>query len=153
MSVVLNPEDVLRVWQCLQASLSLNNAERQQAEADLSERATQPHYCSCLVEILGHKEVDESAQWLAAVQLKNCISRHWAPRRGRDAPAPGSLSDEEKMHLRGKMMGLILLANNKLSIQVPPSLRRFARTQLSFPACPQALLQIMLTSCCYGKLQ
>jgi hypothetical protein len=67
-----------------------------------------------------------------------------AARRGRDAAAAGTLSDEEKMHLRGKMMGLILLANNKLSIQVAVIFSKIARAD--YPAAWPTLFDDLINN-------
>lgn len=40
----------------------------------------QSMHCQMLQEIVGTKAADHSARWLAAVQLKNSITKYWRPR-------------------------------------------------------------------------
>jgi len=124
----LGPADVESVWLCMKAALSHNDAERRHAEAVLRALESRENFCSCLVEVLGHRDVDDSAQWLAAVQLKNLVARHWArDRMARGSTAARTFSPEERMHLRAKFMGLSALRNAKLAVQVALIFAKVAR--------------------------
>jgi hypothetical protein len=54
----------------------LHGLQLQSAEGQLSVWAL-------LQAIVGNQQVDHSARWLAAVQLKNSVNKHWRPRYDR----------------------------------------------------------------------
>jgi hypothetical protein len=97
----LSPADIPLLLQCLQGALNQSSDVQKQAEAYLAQLEARPGFCSCLAvcsptndagyarmlmvagllqEIIGNKEHDHSARWLASVQFKNSISRNWKGR-------------------------------------------------------------------------
>lgn len=58
--------------------------------------------CWTLQAVVGNQQVDHSARWLAAVQLKNSVNKHWRPRydRGWVLPAVSTHVDRLAASLR-----------------------------------------------------
>ncbi len=74
-----------------------------------------------LQEIILSKEADHSARWLAAVHFKNSINKFWRSR------APGAISEEEKTHLRTKLLPLLDQEDSQIAVQTAVVLAKVAR--------------------------
>lgn len=79
-------DDLSRVYTLLRDALSQDESVRKPAEATLAACENRPGFCSCLLEIIGAKDLGQQsdARWLASVYFKNSISRYWRTRR--DSP-------------------------------------------------------------------
>ena len=86
------------------------------------------------------KDADHSARWLAAVHFKNSISKFWRSR------APGAITDDEKTHLRVKLILLLDQEDNQIAVQTAVVLAKVAR--LDFPKAWPSLFTDLL-----GRLQ
>lgn len=117
----LGPEDLPNVFNCLKWALSPQQEQRQQAEAALRGLETRPGFVSCLAEILASSDADHSARWLAAVPFKNCCNKYWRAR------LPGSLGEEEKAHLRQKLLSLVAQDDSQIAVQVAVVFAKVAR--------------------------
>eukprot|EP00850_Spirogloea_muscicola_P012417 SM000080S22932 [mRNA] locus=s80:226582:234777:+ [translate_table: standard] len=109
----LTSADVASVYALLAAALSQAEDERRPAEAALAACEARPGFCSCLLEVIAAKdaaEVQGGARWLAAVYFKNSINRFWRTRR--DTPGIG---DDEKAHLRAKLLEQLREENNQVA--------------------------------------
>ncbi|EFJ16027.1 hypothetical protein SELMODRAFT_268640 [Selaginella moellendorffii] len=102
--------DLNAVYTLLQKALSPEESMRKSAEANLTALESLPGFCSCLLEIIATRDLDDQsdARWLASVYFKNSINRYWRHRR--DAPG---IPDVEKPYLRTKLLGLIREENQK----------------------------------------
>lgn len=109
MAQSLSQHDIPNVLNVLLGALSADPATQKQAEATLNALELSPGYCSCLAEILGSRDSDHSARWLAATQLKNTVAGYWRARADKRGVTP-----EEKSHLRGKLMELIAEPDNQV---------------------------------------
>eukprot|EP00850_Spirogloea_muscicola_P008802 SM000048S16514 [mRNA] locus=s48:162009:170563:+ [translate_table: standard] len=67
-------------------------------------------------------EVQGGARWLAAVYFKNSINRFWRTRR--DTPGIG---DDEKAHLRAKLLDQLREENNQVAVQLALLISKIAR--------------------------
>ncbi|KAL4857594.1 Importin-11 [Chlorella vulgaris] len=121
----LGPSDLPAVFDCLRSALSHDPSTQKQAEATLHDLEARSGFCSCLAEILASKDADHSARWLAAVHFKNSCSKYWRSR------LPGSLSEEEKAHLRGRLLSLVEQSDQQIAVQVAVVFSKVAR--LDFP--------------------
>ena len=108
----LGPNDIPQLYECLKAALSQDQHGQKQAEATLDELEHRHGFTSCLAvslptssqipdscislpehgkrahglcmqEIIGNKTLDHSARWLAIIQFKNSINKHWKLRPGK----------------------------------------------------------------------
>jgi len=90
MALLTSSEDLARVYTLLQDALRQDEATRKPAEATLAACENRPGFCSCLLEIIGAKDLEQQsdARWLASVYFKNSINRYWRSRR--DSPKTSS---------------------------------------------------------------
>ncbi|KAL6745489.1 armadillo-type protein, partial [Haematococcus lacustris] len=135
MADELSGGDVPGVLQCLQGALSSSPEVQKQAETVLVSLERRPGFCSCLAEVIGCKDYDHSARWLASVQLKNSISRHW---RG------SVFSAAEKSHIRSKLSSLVAEDDNQIAVQVALVYAKVAR--MDWPRDWPALFSQLLGS-------
>lgn len=120
--VPLGAADIDQVLQCLKAALGVDYAIRKSAEDTLQSLETRPGFCSCLAEILSNRDAEHSARWLAAVHFKNSLTRNWRPRLRRTG-----ISEQERRHLRLKLLTLIDQEDAQLAIQVAIVFAKVAR--------------------------
>ncbi|DBA79077.1 hypothetical protein WJX77_002150 [Trebouxia sp. C0004] len=118
----LDPDDSVRLFDCLKQSLSQDSLVQKSAEAALEQYERRPNFCACLAEILRSKQADHSVRWLAAVQFKNTITKRWRPKSGL-----GNLEDGEKEYLRGQILQLILEEDNQIAVQMAVVFAKIAR--------------------------
>ncbi|XP_024543668.1 importin-11 [Selaginella moellendorffii] len=116
--------DLNAVYTLLQKALSPEESMRKSAEANLTALESLPGFCSCLLEIIATRDLDDQsdARWLASVYFKNSINRYWRHRR--DAPG---IPDVEKPYLRTKLLGLIREENQKVAVQLAVLIAKIAR--------------------------
>eukprot|EP00775_Hariotina_reticulata_P003498 gene3498-3767_t len=98
----LTEADIPLLLPVLSAALSSDATVQKQAEALLASLETRDGFCSCLAAVVGNRDADHSARWLAVVQLKNNINKYWRPRYD-----SSGISAEEKVYLRGRFLQLI----------------------------------------------
>ncbi|CAL8468538.1 g8078 [Coccomyxa elongata] len=118
----LGPDDVRSLYEGLRQALSPDINVQKAAESTLKSLEGRQGFCSCLAEIIGSKDVDHSARWLATIHFKNSINRHWRLR-----PGQGGISDQEKSHLRTKLLSLIDQEDNQIAVQVAVVFAKVAR--------------------------
>eukprot|EP00850_Spirogloea_muscicola_P009002 SM000049S16773 [mRNA] locus=s49:579453:591318:+ [translate_table: standard] len=83
-------------------------------------------------------EVQGGARWLAAVYFKNSINRFWRTRR----ETPG-IGDDEKAHLRAKLLDQLREENNQVAVQLALLISKIARFDYprEWPSLFPALVQ------------
>ncbi|WIA20394.1 hypothetical protein OEZ85_004815 [Tetradesmus obliquus] len=123
----LSEADIPQLLQLLQGALSPDAPTQKQAEAVLASIEGRIGYCSCLAAVIGSKDADHSARWLAAVQLKNSVNKYWRPRYD-----SGGLTAEERAYLRGRFLQLIPQDDNQIAVQVALVVAKVAR--FDFPS-------------------
>lgn len=118
----MGPGDLGTLFGCLKGALSEDHSIQRQAEEALQQLEPRNGFCSCLAEVITSKEADQSPRWLAAVQLKNSIIKHWRPQSGGN-----NITDGEKQYIRGKMLDMLAQDNNKIAVQVALVFAKIAR--------------------------
>ncbi|PNW86254.1 hypothetical protein CHLRE_02g078885v5 [Chlamydomonas reinhardtii] len=128
MSQPLTQQDFASLLSCLQNALNQNPEVQKQAEAYIQSLDSRAGFSSALAEIVGNREADHSARYLASVHLKNSIHRNWKKRVGTST----GISPEEKAHLRSRLSGLIPQDDNQIAVQVALVYAKVAR--FDYPA-------------------
>eukprot|EP00798_Chlamydomonas_sp_ICE-L_P013626 gene13627-19504_t len=82
MGAPLSAQDMHSILSCLKGALDQNPEVQKQSEAFLSSIESRPGFSSALSEIIGSKELEHSARWLASVHLKNFVAKHWKGKLG-----------------------------------------------------------------------
>ncbi|XP_008792739.1 importin-11 isoform X2 [Phoenix dactylifera] len=122
--MALSASDVQTVYSLLSNALCSDENLRKPAEAALAQCENRPGFCSCLLEIIAARDLAcrEDVRLLASVYFKNSISRYWRHRR--DSPG---ISNEEKIHLRKKLLSHIREENTQIANQLAVLLSKIAR--------------------------
>ncbi|KAG2446835.1 hypothetical protein HYH02_008395 [Chlamydomonas schloesseri] len=128
MSQPLTQQDFASLLSCLQNALNQNPEVQKQAEAYIQSLDSRAGFSSALAEIVGNREADHSARYLASVHLKNSIHRNWKKRVG----ASTGIGPEEKAHLRSRLSSLIPQEDNQIAVQVALVYAKVAR--FDYPA-------------------
>ncbi|CAI5943992.1 unnamed protein product [Closterium sp. NIES-64] len=120
--MALTAADAGPIYNLLEAAL--NEATRKEAEQALNAYETRVGFCSCLLEIISRKELDQKggARWLAAIYFKNSINRYWRARRETQG-----ISDEEKPVLRARLLELVADENSQVAVQLAVLIAKIAR--------------------------
>ncbi|OAY74305.1 Importin-11 [Ananas comosus] len=123
--MALSASDIQAVYSLLANSLSAEESLRKPAEANLAQCESRPGFCSCLLEIIAARDLAcrEDVRLLASVYFKNSISRYWRYRRD----TPGGISNEEKIHIRNKLLLHIREENTKIALQLAVLISKIAR--------------------------
>jgi hypothetical protein len=100
-------------------------------------------YPSSLYAVVGDEGVPEPSRVLAAVNLKNCLSKFWRRQLG-----AGGLTDEDKARLREQFISNLNIANDKIAKQLSVVVAKIARSEWpdDWPALLPRLLQAVQTS-------
>ncbi|KAJ7540520.1 hypothetical protein O6H91_10G020100 [Diphasiastrum complanatum] len=122
--MAISSTDLPRVYSLLQNALSQDEALRKPAEATLAACENKAGFCSCLLEIIAARNLEDQhgARWLASVYFKNSINRYWRQRRD-----GLGISDAEKPHLRRKLLELVGEENNQVAMQLALLISKIAR--------------------------
>ncbi|XP_072975414.1 uncharacterized protein [Typha angustifolia] len=122
--MALSASDVQTMYSLLLNSLSPDESLRKPAEAALSQSESRSGFCSCLLEIIAARDLScrEDVRLLASVYFKNSINRYWRQRR--DSPG---ISNEEKIHLRKKLLLHIREENTQIALQLAVLISKIAR--------------------------
>uniref|UniRef100_A0A0E0NTP9 Importin N-terminal domain-containing protein n=1 Tax=Oryza rufipogon TaxID=4529 RepID=A0A0E0NTP9_ORYRU len=119
--MALSAGDVQFIYSVLANSLSADAATRQPAEALLAQCEARQGFCSCLLAIITSRgeESDDDVRLLAAVHLKNCVTRCW--RNSVDSPA---IDNEEKVYIRKSLLLNMREENGKIALQLAALIAR-----------------------------
>eukprot|EP00898_Chlorokybus_atmophyticus_P004539 jgi/Chlat1/5086/Chrsp33S05017 len=123
-AAAFTPNDIGPIFNLLQQALNQDQRVRQPASEALASCEDRAGFCSCLLEIVSHASTssDESARWLAAVHLKNCVIRHWRMRRD-----GSGIGEGEKAHLRSKLLDVLGDRNSQIAVQLAIVAAKIAR--------------------------
>ncbi|KAG4377756.1 hypothetical protein GLYMA_18G203900v4 [Glycine max] len=99
--MALSASDVAAMYSLLSNSMSADHRLRGPAEDALAQSESRPGFCSCLLEVITAKDLasQTDVRMMATVYFKNSVNRYWRHRRD-----SSGISNEEKMHLRQKLL-------------------------------------------------
>ncbi|PON51218.1 Coatomer beta subunit [Parasponia andersonii] len=122
--MALSESDLPAIYSFLTNSLSGDESVRKPAEAALAQCEARPGFCSCLMEIISAKDLapQVDVRLMASVYFKNSINRYW--RRRRDSLG---ISNEEKVHLRQKLLSHLREENYQIALTLAVLISKIAR--------------------------
>lgn len=122
--MALSASDLPAMYTLLANSMSGDETVRRPAEAALSLSESRPGFCSCLMEVIASKDLVShvDVRLMASVYFKNSINRHWKSRRN-----SWSMSNEEKSHLRQKLLSHLREENYQIAEMLAVLISKIAR--------------------------
>ncbi|EPS70129.1 hypothetical protein M569_04632, partial [Genlisea aurea] len=116
--------DLRVILSLLTDSLSAEMSVRKPAETALAQFEARPGFCSCLMEVIAANDLalQSDVRLLASVFLKNTVTRHWRNRRD-----SSSISNEEKLHLRQKLLTHLAEENYQIALTLAILISKIAR--------------------------
>ncbi|KAG5108124.1 hypothetical protein JHK84_045031 [Glycine max] len=110
--MALSASDVAAMYSLLSNSMSTDHRLRGPAEDALAQSESRPGFCSCLLEVITAKDLGSQTdvRMMATVYFKNSVNRYWRHRRN-----SSGISNEEKMHLRQKLLMYLREENDQIS--------------------------------------
>ncbi|XP_057512772.1 uncharacterized protein LOC130794820 isoform X2 [Actinidia eriantha] len=122
--MALSASDLPAMYALLGNSLSGDESQRKPAEAALAQSETRSGFCSCLMEVITAKDLapQVDVRLLASVYFKNSISRYWRSRRD-----SSGISNEEKIHLRQKLLSHLREENHQIALTLAVVISKIAR--------------------------
>ncbi|KMZ64423.1 putative Importin [Zostera marina] len=123
--MALSTADIQAVYSLLSNALSTDDSIRKPAELSLSQCESRPGFCSCLFEIIAARDLVSQGEirLMASVYFKNSVTRYW--RKRRDSLCIGN---DEKIHLRNKLMSHNREENPKIALLLAVLVSKIART-------------------------
>ncbi|KAK6120243.1 hypothetical protein DH2020_045934 [Rehmannia glutinosa] len=111
--MALSVSDLPVIYTLLANSLSGDINVRKPAEDSLAQFESRPGFCSCLMEVITAKDLvsHTDVRLMASVYLKNSINRYWRNRRD-----SMGMSNEEKLHLRQKLLSHLREENYQIAL-------------------------------------
>ncbi|KAG7576545.1 Importin-beta N-terminal domain [Arabidopsis thaliana x Arabidopsis arenosa] len=122
--MAFSASDLPAMYTLLANSMSGDETVRRPAEAALSQSESRPGFCSCLMEVIASKDLVShvDVRLMASVYFKNSINRHWKNRRN-----SWSMSNEEKSHLRQKLLSHLREENYQIAEMLAVLISKIAR--------------------------
>ncbi|XP_049390364.1 uncharacterized protein LOC125854822 [Solanum stenotomum] len=122
--MALSASDLPAMYSLLTNSLSGEQSVRKPAEAALAQSENRPGFCSCLVEVITAKDLASQVdvRLMASVYFKNSINRYWRNRRDSTG-----ISNEEKLHLRQKLLSHLREENYQIALTLSVIISKIAR--------------------------
>ncbi|KAM3382256.1 importin-11 isoform X1 [Capsicum galapagoense] len=122
--MALSASDLPAMYSLLTNSLSREQSVRKPAETALAQSENRPGFCSCLMEVITAKDLvsQVDVRLMASVYFKNSINRYW--RNKRDS---AGISNEEKLHLRQKLLSHLREENYQISLTLSVIFSKIAR--------------------------
>ncbi|OUZ99130.1 Importin-beta [Macleaya cordata] len=122
--MALSASDLPTIYSLIANSLSRDENLRKPAEAALSQSESRPGFCSCLMEVITAKDLvsQSDIRLMASVYFKNSINRYWRNRRD-----SSGISNEEKIHLRQKLLSHMREENYQIALQLAVLISKIAR--------------------------
>ncbi|KAL2509971.1 ARM repeat superfamily protein [Forsythia ovata] len=122
--MALSASDLPAMYTLLANSLSGDQTVRKPAEDSLAQSESRPGFCSCLMEVITAKDLASQAdvRLMASVYFKNSIHRYWRNRRDSTG-----ISNEEKMHLKQKLLSHLREENYQIALTLAVLISKIAR--------------------------
>lgn len=122
--MALSASDLPAMYSLLTNSLSSEQSVRKPAETALAQSENRPGFCSCLMEVITAKDLvsQVDVRLMASVYFKNSINRYW--RNKRDS---AGISNEEKLHLRQKLLSHLREENYQIALTLSVIISKIAR--------------------------
>lgn len=122
--MALSVSDLPAMYSLLSNSLSGDVALRKPAESTLAQSENMPGFCSCLMEVITAKDLasQTDVRLMASLYFKNSINRYW--RNKRDS---SGITNEEKSHLRQKLLSHLREENYQISLTLAVLISKIAR--------------------------
>ncbi|KAH0739579.1 hypothetical protein KY290_038284 [Solanum tuberosum] len=122
--MALSASDLPAMYSLLTNSLSGEQSVRKPAEAALAQSENRPGFCSCLMEVITAKDLASQVdvRLMASVYFKNSINRYWRSRRDSTG-----ISNEEKLHLRQKLLSHLREENYQIALTLSVIISKIAR--------------------------
>ncbi|KAJ7950007.1 importin-11 [Quillaja saponaria] len=122
--MALSASDVSAMYSLLANSMSRDESVRKPAETALAQSESRPGFCSCLMEIITAKDLASQVdvRLMASVYFKNGINRYWRSRRD-----SSGITNEEKLHLRQKLLSHLREENYKIAVMLAVLISKIAR--------------------------
>ncbi|KAK7294729.1 hypothetical protein RJT34_17624 [Clitoria ternatea] len=122
--MALSASDVGAMYSLLANSMSVDHRLRGPAEEALAQSESRPGFCSCLLELVTAKHLASQAdvRMMATVYFKNSVNRYWRHRRD-----SSGISNEEKMHLRQKLLMHLREENDQIALMLAVLISKIAR--------------------------
>ncbi|KAL5162043.1 Importin-11 [Glycine soja] len=123
--MALSASDVAAMYSLLSNSMSTDHRLRGPAEDALAQSESRPGFCSCLLEVITAKDLGSQTdvRMMATVYFKNSVNRYWRHRRN-----SSGISNEEKMHLRQKLLMYLREENDQIALMLAVLISRIARS-------------------------
>ncbi|KAL0338164.1 UNVERIFIED_CONTAM: Importin beta-like protein [Sesamum angustifolium] len=122
--MALSVSDLPTIYTLLANSLSGDINVRKPAEDALAQFESRPGFCSCLMEVITAKDLvsQTDVRLLASVYFKNSVNRYWRNRRDSTG-----MSNEEKVHLRQKLLLHLREENYQIALTLAVVISKVAR--------------------------
>ncbi|KAK4342716.1 hypothetical protein RND71_038532 [Anisodus tanguticus] len=122
--MALSASDLPAMYSLLTNSLSGEQTVRKPAETALAQSENRLGFCSCLMEVITAKDLvsQVDVRLMASVYFKNSINRYW--RNKRDS---SGISNEEKLHLRQKLLSHLREENYQIAVTLSVIISKIAR--------------------------
>ncbi|XP_027928344.1 importin-11 [Vigna unguiculata] len=122
--MALSASDVPAMYSLLTNSMSADHRIRAPAEDALAQSESRPGFCSCLLEVITAKDLasQTDVRMMATVYFKNSVNRYWRHRRD-----SSGISNEEKMHLRQKLLMYLREENDQIALMLAVLISKIAR--------------------------
>ncbi|XP_027348815.1 importin-11 [Abrus precatorius] len=122
--MAVSASDVAVMYSLLANSMSADHRLRGPAEDTLAQLESRPGFCSCLLEVIMAKDLASQAdvRMMATVYFKNSINRYWRHRRD-----SWGIGNEEKMHLRQKLLMHLREENDQIALMLAVLISKIAR--------------------------
>ncbi|KAL0450995.1 UNVERIFIED_CONTAM: hypothetical protein Slati_1655900 [Sesamum latifolium] len=122
--MALSVSDLPTIYTLLANSLSGDINVRKPAEDALAQFESRPGFCSCLMEVITAKDLvsQTDVRLMASVYFKNSVNRYWRNRRDSTG-----MSNEEKVHLRQKLLSHLREENYQIALTLAVVISKVAR--------------------------
>ncbi|KAL1549120.1 importin-11-like isoform X1 [Salvia divinorum] len=122
--MALTVSDLPMIYGLLANSVSSDVNVLKPAEDALVQLESRPGFCSCLMEVITAKDLasQTDVRLMASVYFKNSVNRYWRNRRDSTG-----LSNEEKLHLRQKLLSHLREENQQIARTLAVLISKIAR--------------------------
>ncbi|XP_042050111.1 importin-11-like isoform X3 [Salvia splendens] len=136
--MALTVSDLPMIYGLLANAVSSDINVLKSAEDALVQLESRPGFCSCLMEVITAKDLasQTDVRLMASVYFKNSVNRYWRNRRDSTG-----LSNEEKLHLRQKLLSHLREENHQIARTLAVLISKIAR--IDYPKEWSHLLSVL----------